>query len=305
MQMLRSIATALILMISMFGFTVLAQDDDNAETIEYFVTGDSANLRAEPNTNATVVDVLVNGDSVLIYAEEPEVEGWLRVYRSGEDDAYIADFLVERAPERFYDPAQEPVLTVSGTGKEVSDVFDIPAGAYRIDAVVNDNAFILQSVVIAGDCRDDSILNELNFNTNQLVISALFVSQGCSIIFETDNVDGTWQFELRDILDPEYLDGAVQIEDGSEITGTGRSLSMITSLPEGVWQIDATVDDNAFILTAHPLTNDCDETSILNEFNPDDDSLEISTVYRSGGCIVFWETSNVDGSWTISFTKLR
>lgn len=279
---------------------------DTESTIEYLVTAETANLRAQPSTTAAIVDTAKRGDSLQIYDEEPEAPGWLRIRLDETTDAYIADFLVERAPTRFYSVEQDPILSAAGHGKTVTDVFDIPGGAYRIDAVVADNAFILSTVTVEGDCRDRTVLNELSFDTNQLIMSALFVSSGCSVIFETDNVDGDWSFEIRDILDIDYsLSKALQIDDGTELQGTGRALTMSTVLPEGVWQITAIVEDNAFILNAHPTSRDCEESGILNEFDMNASSLEVSTIYRSGGCIIFWETSNVDAAWTISFAKIR
>lgn len=291
-------------------FLASAQDSSSADepaTIEYIVTAETANLRAEPNTSASIVDTVSSGDSLLIYDEEPEEEGWLRIFRNGEDDAFIADFLVERAPMRFYPVDQEPVVSVSGRGSNITEVYDFPRGAYRIDATVEDRAFILQTVVVEGDCRDSNIFNELNFDANRLSISGLFVSSGCSILFQTDNVDGNWEFEVRDLLDSEILEeNLFEIEDGSSIAGTGRTLTMATALPGGLWTITANVNDSAFILRANVLTGDCDDTSVLNEFNSDVDTLELSTAYRNPGdtCIIFWETSNVDGSWEIIFEQL-
>ena len=285
---------------------VWSQDDsEDSSLVEYLVTGDSANVRAQPNTNSQVLDVVRSGESISINPSGSDVSGWLQVYRDGEVYGYIADFLVTRAPTRFYDPAQEPLLTVEGRGKSVTDVYEIPAGAYRVDAEVEDRAFILSYIVIEGSCRDDTIFNELNFDTNRLSISGLLVSRGCSVVFETDNVDSAWTFEVRDLFDPDYLASAVvEIEDGTQINGTGRSLTMATVLPEGIWEIQASVQSRAFILWAHPISDACRETAVLNEFGRDE-SLEISAVYRSGECIVFWETSNVDGEWVLTFSQIR
>ena len=81
---------------------VFGQDDDTTKTIEYIVTAASANLRAGAGTGFAIVETVTQGDSLLIYDETPETAGWLRIYREGQDDAYIADFLVERAPMRYY-----------------------------------------------------------------------------------------------------------------------------------------------------------------------------------------------------------
>ncbi len=283
-------------------------DEFSVKTIEYLVTAESANLRTGAGTNFGTSGQVIKGESILIYDETSQTSGWLRVYREGEEDAYIADFLVERAPVRFYPVDQEAILEVSGRGKTVTDIFDIPQGAYRIDASVQDNAFILQYVVIEGDCRDGTIFNELQFDSGQITMSGLFISQGCSVIFETDNVDNSWEFAVRDIIvDEEFLlKNILIIENDTKISGVGRALTMPTLISEGVWTISANVSDNAYILKAQTLNGDC-SSSIFNEFTPGTNTLELSTVYRvtKGGCIIFWETSNVESEWEISFEKLR
>lgn len=289
---------------------VFAQDNpqDQANVVEYIVTADSGNVRSEPGTNSQIVGTVSNGESLLIYDEVPETSGWLRIYRFGgaDIDAYIADFLVERAPMRFYPASQEPIATISGRGRDISDVVEIPAGAYRIDAVVSDNAFILQTIVVEGECNDTTVFNELDFNVNRLEISGLFVSSGCSFIFESDNTDGNWEIAIRDILDLSVLNDALELEDGSTISGKGRALTMATSIGEGIWEISATVQDRAFILWARPI-GDCEEEAVFNELDFDANTLEMSTVYRvgDGGCIVFWETSNVEGEWELQFENIR
>jgi hypothetical protein len=171
-----------------------------------------------------------------------------------------------------------------------------------------DNAFILSSTVVTGDCRDDTIFNELDFDVNRLVVSGLFVSRGCSFIFETDNVDGEWQIEIRDLLDQDaFTDSLLVIEDGTTIASRGRTLTMATELPEGIWTISAVVDDNAFILRANVLLGECDDTSVFNELDFDVETIEPSTVYRSeeDGCTIFWETNNVEGDWEITFEQIK
>ncbi|MCD4687564.1 MAG: SH3 domain-containing protein [Anaerolineae bacterium] len=306
---MKKVTVLFIIMLILLTLTpafISAQNDDMPEVIEYVVTTATANIRSGPGTGYGIVGTVVAGESLLIYDETPETTGWLRIYRADEDDAYIADFLVERAPMRFYPPTQEPVVTVSGRGKTISDVLDFPSGAYRIDVTVQDNAFILKSIVISGDCRDRTIFNEINFDANRLVLSGLFVSSGCSVIFETDNVDGDWVLEVRDLLDANViLESLLEIEENTSIVGTGRTLTMLTLLPEGIWAVNAVVHDNAFILHAQMLEGDCDDGSVFNEIDFDVNILEISTVYRSDGCLIFWETSNVDGDWELSFTQLQ
>jgi len=295
-------------------FAAFAQDNDDTDisTIEYTVTSESSsNFRSGPGTNFEISGTVESGETILIYDEEPEVAGWLRVYREGEEDVYIANFLVERAPMRFYSIEQEPLVVFSGTGQSISVAIELPQGAYRLDVNINDNSFILKTITLEGDCRDRSILNELDFDRNRLNVSALLVSRGCTLIFESDNVDGDWTVEIRDMLDMEYLlESALIMDEVATISATGRQVTMATVFQEdGIWTIEANVQDNAFILRPQVLLGNCEGGSVFNEFA--DEPLELSTVYRvegdSGeeGCVVFWESSNVEGDWEITFTKLR
>jgi hypothetical protein len=302
----------LLLVLGLFIFLmpglVSAQESQPPKTIEYIVIADTANLRAGAGTNFSVVGTVSRDESLLVYDETPEVPGWLRIYRPDQEDAYIADFLVERAPMRFYPPDQEPIAVISGRGKNISDVLDLPRGAYRIDAVVRDNSFMLKTTTVTGDCDDETIFNELNFDVNRLVISGLFVSTGCSIIFAADNVDGDWELAIRNLLEETAFEASLlKIENGTKLAGMARTLTMATFLPEGIWKISGIVNDQAFILRPQVLTGDCDGSSVFNEVNFDVEILEVATVYRSekDGCVIFWETFNVEGSWELTFEKVR
>ncbi|GAB4421531.1 MAG: hypothetical protein Kow00106_18470 [Anaerolineae bacterium] len=275
---------------------------------EYIVIADTANLRSGPGTNFSVVGTVSKGDRLLVYDEPLEVSGWLRLKLSEDQDAYIADFLVEKAPMRYYPPDQEPIAEFSGRGRNITDVIDLPRGAYRVDAVIQDNSFILETIAVEGDCRDTVLFNEVDFNRDRLDVSALLVSTGCSLIFETDNVSGNWEFAIRDLLDADALSKSLlTIADGTTISGIGRTLTMATELPEGVWKLSAVVDDQAFILEPQVLRGSCSDFAVFNEIDFDVQRMEISTVYRSekGGCTIFWEISNVEGGWDITFAKIR
>ncbi|GEM_PF-2454346 len=285
-----------------------ATPDATPNLVEYIVTTETANLRSAPNTTSEIVAQVLAGDVLTIYDEESTVEGWLRVYRPNDLDAYVADFLVERAPVRFYPLAQEPLFEIAGTGTDISEILDIPSGAYRIDATVQDRSFILSVIVVEGECSDDNIFNELDFDSTSLNVSALLVSTGCSVVFETDNVDGAWSFEVRDLLDEDFfLDSILMVENGTTISGRGHSLTMPTFLADGVYTITATVQDSAFILRPQVLEGECEGQSVFNEFNSDVEVLEVSSVYRSeeGGCFIFWDVSNVEGEWEITFETLN
>lgn len=296
----------LYLFVIFTGITVFAQ---NPSVVEYTVTGTFANLRGGPGTNYEIVDTADEGDTLFIYDEEPEHEDWLRVWREDEEDAWIADWLVEKAPQRFYPASQEPLITASGRGKDITDIFDMPPGAYRIDATVDDNYFILDSITLDGTCRDQSLFIEGDRNVQKLILSTLFLSYGCTLIFETDNVDGDWQIEIRDLLDAEALAASIlEIENGTSISGVGHQLTMATQLPTGFWSINATVQDNYFILHAHVLSGECDDTAVFIEGDSELKTLDISTLYRnneSEPCVIYWETDNVDGDWELTFEKLR
>lgn len=305
---------SLVVIIVLLSQTVAFAQSDNSsieppDVFEYIVTADKANLRSGAGTSFDIVTSVVKGDSLLIYVETPATSGWLRVYRPGEDDAYIADYLVEKAPMRFYPVNQPAIVTVSGRGKGISDIYEVPEGLYRIDAVVQDRSFILHVIGVEGDCPDDNLLNELNFDSRTLVISTLFISKGCSVIFETDNVSGDWQIELRNLLEPDFfIESLLDIENGTAIASNGHVFTMGTILDPGIWTVSANVSAEAFILHAHVLSGECDDTSVFNELDFNAKTLEVSTVYKNNGsesCIVYWETSNVRGDWSLTFEKLR
>jgi len=296
---------------AMLAQPILGQDEETEDDlpdglVEYTVTADVANLRSEPNTNSEVVGSASNGDTLLIYSDNSEHDGWLRIFDEEIESAYIADFLVERAPLRYYPLEQEPIAVLEGTGKQITDIIDLPEGAYRFDAEIDDNFFILSAIVIEGDCRDTTIFNEGGRENPRLNISTLIVSSGCSFIFESDNVDNEWIIEIRDVLDEEYLfDSILEIEDGTVLSGRGLQATMPTLIEEGIWTISAEVDDNYFILRSEP-SGDCDSGTVFNEGVRDANSLSVSTVFRANEtCIVFWLTSNVDTDWEITFEKLR
>lgn len=289
--------------------SVYGQGVSPTDLREYVVTAETANLRQAPNTTARILGVVRRNDTVLVYKESDAPSGWLKVYRENENDAYIADYLVEPAPMRFYSPLQEPVATLSGRGNRVTDSIELPAGAYRVDAAIQDNSFILKTLVLEGNCRDSTLLNELDFNTNRLTLSTLLISRGCTLLFSTENVSGNWQIEVRDLLDETFLLATtLQIQDETVLSGKGHNLTMATLLPAGIWSLTAAVEDRAFILRAHVLLGDCDDTAVFNELDLNARRLEAQTIYRNTGgeaCVIFWETDNVDGEWEVVFDKLR
>ena len=122
-------------------------------------------------------------------------------------------------------------------------------------------------------------------------------------------MDGEWEIEIRDLLEPEAIEASIlEIDDGFSITGAGTQLTMATSLPTGFWSIHAEVQHNFFQLRSHKLSGEYDDTYVFNEGDLDSEILEVSTLYRNTGsepCVIFWETGNVDGEWELTFEKLR
>ena len=278
---------------------------DDLQVIEYLVTGTGTiNLRSGAGTSFGTAGTVNEGDTILIYDEEPEVEGWLRVKTDDESVAYVADFLVERAPMRFYNVNQKPIAVIEGVGSDVSDIIELPAGAYRFDAMVNDNEFVLSSVTVQGDCDDEnSIIWEWNYNATQLDVSALFVSSGCSFLFESDT-DGAWRVEVRDLFGMNLTD-TLLIESGDSINGVGTQLTMGTMLEKGIWTITANVDDTSFSLYSRAVKG-CEEELVMSDYSSDE-PIELRTIYRVDGdvCITFWETPISEGAWELIFEKVN
>ena len=288
--------------------SVYAQQPD---VVEYTVTSTRAPLRDRPGVSTEIVEIVANGDTLYIYDEEQEHAGWLRVWREGKDDVWIVDTLVKKASQGFYPLSQEPLFSASGRGADITEIFEIPLGAYRIDAVVNvnDSYFILQSIVLDGNCRDQFLFYDDYSGGSNMNISTIFISQGCSIIFQTERVHGDWQIKLRDLLDAEALETSIlEIKNETSIAGIGHQLTMATQLPSGFWSINATVQHRTFTLRAHILSGECDDTEVFREYDFDANSLEIETVYRNPGsepCMIFWETDDIYSDWELTFEKLR
>ncbi|MCC6614114.1 MAG: SH3 domain-containing protein [Anaerolineae bacterium] len=277
--------------------------------VGYIVNADVANLRSGPSTDARIVDTASKGDRLLIYDEAPGTQGWLRVFRVGEADVYIADFLVERAPITFYPIDQEPLFVVSGRAAQASEVLQLPYGGYRIDATVYDVSFKLRIRVVDGYCDDVTLFNELDFEATRMTMSDAFVSMSCSVVFETENVDGEWRIEVRDLIvdDAFLIANTLKIEDGTVIRGEGHQLTMSTALPMGSWMVTAKVDHNMFILWSYVMMGECDSGAVFNELDTDAEAIEVSAVYRSPkpGCMMYWQTDNVNGEWSLTFTRLQ
>lgn len=293
---------------------VLSQDDDaiGPRLTEYIVVGDSANLYLGAGTDFDVVGVVDKGDSLYVYTETPEVAGWLRVYQENSDDVYIAEVLVEKGPVRFYSLRQEPLFSLSASGEVSSDIVELSSGIYRIDAVVEDKAFILKANAIEEGCPNKNILNAVNPDQDPLRISTImviYVPQGCTYVFESVNVSGNWTIEIRDLTDINYIfDTNLMIQEGTQISSSNHNLTMSTVLPMGTWLVSADVEGHTFNLRSHVLLGECPYKFVLTEFDLGAENLEVSTLYENSGddiCVIYWEASNVQGEWTLTFTEQR
>lgn len=309
MRKYNSLILVLVVVAALFNYAgyAAAQNDgeDPPETIEYIVTAETANLRSGPSTTDSVVGQVTRGARVFAYADGQTTTGWLLLYREGEDDAWIADFLVERAPVRFYPADQEPIFELSGRGRLISDPVSLPRGAYRVDADVNDREFTLEAISSDGKCDDTTILDEFNIDIRHTVVSAsLVVSEDCEFVFQMTGTSAEWSFEVRDILGEARDASLLEIEDDTTIRGVGTQFTMPTSIPAGLWRVSIDVNDQAFILVGYVNRGDCDTEYLFNELDFDAERLETFTLLRipAGGCTFFWEVSNVEHDWQFTFT---
>ncbi len=292
--------------------TAIAQGKSSPAVVPYVVTSSSANIRSGPGSSFEVVNVLTLGDNLLIYDETPQTPGWLRVYEPGQLDTYVPNYVVARiSGQLFYAPSQEPLIEVAGKGLVTTEAFYIPEGVYRIDVFVQYNSFRLETIVVEGDCESEEIFDEYYFDANPIAFSGGFASSGCSVIFQTHDVEGTWKFALRSLLDVNVLRHSVlEIENGTTISGTGRALTMATVLPSGQWAVSAVVHDSGFVLFSQVLFGDCEASPVFDlssEFDfraSSEPPVEVMAPYFSDGCVIFWETKNYGGgAWELTFRR--
>lgn len=297
-----------LLLVTVPSVAAQSDDEDRPDLVEYIVTTNTANLRAGPGTEFDIAGQVYWQNSVLAYDEEPEVEGWLRLYRPDEDDAYIAASLVEPGPLRYYPLWQEPELVLEGRGNFVSDIISFEGQAYRIDATISGREFDLETEVVDGDCYGDSLISQFDIRGPRRTVSTYLITRDCEFLFEITNTFMDWTLEFREINDEVVEDALVEIEDGTVLEGESEQFTMPTFLPEGVWRIDAVVQDNAFILHAQDIEGDCDEDPfIFNELDFNSNRLELTAIYRVGsdGCTTYWETVNVYSQWALTFTLVE
>jgi hypothetical protein len=98
------------------------------KTVEYIVTGQTANLRSGPGTGYDVVSTVNGGDILLIYDETPETAGWFRIYREGESDAYICRFSGKTCPHAFYPQIRNRSIPCRGPAKPSAIGWSFPKG---------------------------------------------------------------------------------------------------------------------------------------------------------------------------------
>jgi hypothetical protein len=288
-----------------------AQESGTPKTVEYIVTGQTANLRSGPGTGYDVVGTVNGGDILLIYDETPETAGWFRIYREGESDAYIADFLVKRAPMPFYPADQEPILTLSGTGETISDKVEFPEGVYRVSVSVKDYQFRLERVVVGGDCTNNTMFSLYDPYVAQMKAETILISVECSYIFQTADVTGDWEMQFRQLDDQDAVETTLlTIGNGTTLIGIGTEVTMPTFVPEGIWTITATAQDDAFLLDFYALEEECQamrDEALIHELDLFASSVDGTGIFRSlpGGCTVFWVTANVDKDWELKFEELK
>ena len=285
-----------------------AQPDAPPEVTEYVVTGETVNLRAGPATSFEIVGQANSGDIVLAYAADQTDLEWLRLYRAGQPDAYIARFLVRVAPQRFYPPDQIAEHMIAGSGVGASQVLTFSSDAYRIDVTFQGTAFTLDAFASEGDCGHRNLFDILTRSSESKTVSTWFVPNNCTWYFEVYNATDAWQIETRTLFTEAVFNTMLlPIENGTLLVGYGNSLSMPTMLGPGTWQVAATVDGGSFILEAMIVDGDCDPRQLLfNETRIGVGQLDLITTYEVGpaGCYVYWHTINVDEAWQLDFTTV-
>jgi hypothetical protein len=95
---------------------------------------------------------------------------------------------------------------------------------------------------------------------------------------------------------------------GLTFSGKGSTVHGPVYVPQGIYRLSATTPGTAIILHGFVLEGECgdrpsDKLYILNEFGGGAVSAE--TVFRSKGCTLLFETSNVRQSYILVLEKIR
>ncbi len=92
---------------------------------------------------------------------------------------------------------------------------------------------------------------------------------------------------------------------GLDFEGDSSSVVGPVFIPEGVYRVNAAVDD-FFIMQVVPLTGECGARfgALFNESSSDSPGRVAQALLTSGGCEAVFEISNVDEAFSVTFEKL-
>lgn len=310
---MRTLTVISVLIVLLCPTTALhAQDDGNhpPDVVEYIVTGDNANLRAGPGTEFEVVATVAQGTSVFVYSEDTPSGEWVRLYQgAGLPDAYIAAFLLELAPPRYYPVAQQPDLTISGTGSTQSVPYQFSSQAYRLDIAFAGRSLELETIAISGDCDTQQLLDIQTPRGDSQSVSVYLVTGGCNWVFEISDTNRSWIIEFRNILASEIHDQTIiDVVPDTVVRGISTQFTTPLRFSAGQWQLTAQVQDQSFILYSVPFSGDCGlPRMVFNDlvFNAASLTLLQTFVVGDAGCVVYWQTDNVDTEWVLSFAPIN
>ncbi len=286
-----------------------AQSDDDPAVVEYIVTGEIVNLRAGPGTNFEIIGEVVRGESIFAYAADEPQGDWTRLYRGPDvDDAYIASFLVTAAPPRYYPAEQAATQRLNGVRSAQQGPFAFEGPAYRVDVIFEGRNFALEAVATTGECADIALLDIATPNGGLQSASTFMLTGGCAWVFQVSDATSTWSIEFRDLLDETaYAQSLIDATTQTTLNGTGTQFTFPVSFTPGDWQLTATVQDRSFILQSVALEGDCGlPTLVFNNHEQNANSLTLLERFTVGaeGCVVYWQTDNVDTEWTLNFAPI-
>jgi hypothetical protein len=304
-----SLRVALVFAACLFSvWTIVAQETETTSFIEYEVISDTANLRADPSTSASIAGRAVKGDILRGYAEQ-ETDGWYKIQLADGTDAYIADFLVQRAPDRLYPIDQEPIFVAEGKGAEIVDTMEFPAGLYRLDyRVTGDGDVHIEVSPIEGTCI--GVSTRSNFFESRTEGSLAIVSRGCEAVIEVNGTRGEWHIEIRSsyIRGEADNENLIVVEEEVTISSAGYQTTAPTRLEKGLYAVEVTAQADSIMVKALPLESDCDREMVLYEGDVFVSEITGSGTYQvDKSCTVMWETAMADDgeSWTLTIRKLR
>jgi len=91
---------------------------------------------------------------------------------------------------------------------------------------------------------------------------------------------------------------------GLEFSGTAGTVHGPVTVPEGIYRVSVSTSQ-FFIMQHEVLDGDCgDWGAIFNEMMHDGE-FTAETIFKSEGCSVLFETSNIFGPYTVTFEKIQ